>query len=100
MVVFGGFTTDGEPSNDLFKFYFNENRWERIYIQNGADQPSPRIGHSAIIYQDSMYIFGGKDTEDRFDDMWRFDLQSNTWSQVECGNNPVARSGHTAQVWG
>ena len=32
MVVFGGFTTDGEPSNDLFKFYFNENRWERIYI--------------------------------------------------------------------
>ena len=99
MVIFGGFTTDGEPSNDVFKYHFLENKWERVNPEC-KELPSPRIGHSAVIYEDNMYVFGGKDTEERFDDMWKFDLKTNVWSIVDSNDCPVPRSGHTAQIWG
>jgi N-acetylneuraminic acid mutarotase len=32
MVIFGGFTTDGERSNDLYRYYFKDNKWEKINV--------------------------------------------------------------------
>jgi hypothetical protein len=35
--------------------------------------PPPRAGHSAIVYGDSMILFGGKDDENnKLNDLWIF----------------------------
>eukprot|EP00040_Diaphanoeca_grandis_P037096 m.240056 g.240056 ORF g.240056 m.240056 type:complete len:1146 (+) comp33756_c1_seq1:491-3928(+) len=47
-----------------------------------------------------MYVFGGSEDEGSyFDDVWIFDTQTNTWSDVTPTTaTPMARIGHTATV--
>ena len=42
------------------------------------------------------YLYGGRDGSTVFDDLWRFDLQADTWTQLSPKNVPPARFGHTA----
>jgi hypothetical protein len=73
--IFGGF--DGTSRvNDFYEFDFTTMTWKRI-ISNissnnvgvgaragrdrGSSPPSPRHSHSVVVYQDSMYLFGGYD---------------------------------------
>jgi hypothetical protein len=46
--------------------------WKELVGRGKA--PSPRFGHSAVVYQhDKMYIFGGYDGVDR-NDLYCFDF--------------------------
>lgn len=80
MYVFGGFV-DGDRVNFTYKFNFKLGEWKIIILQEGTPRPSQRAGHSAVICNDPdtglpyMYIFGGKDNEDRqLNDLWRLNL--------------------------
>ena len=43
----------------------------------GQTKPVGRSGHSAVLYENGMYIFGGKDDDNnKLNDLWRFDLSS------------------------
>ncbi|MDQ3871611.1 MAG: hypothetical protein M3301_08365 [Chloroflexota bacterium] len=45
----------------------------------------------------TAYLFGGRSGGRAFDDLWRFDLERNTWQRVaSSGERPQARFGHTA----
>lgn len=98
MLIFGGFV-NGERVNDIYRYYFKENKWEKV--QNlGEQSPSPRAGHSAIIYGDSMIIFGGTDEEkDKLNDTWEFNLTNNQWRKLEASDPPLPRSGHSACLY-
>lgn len=98
MVIFGGFV-EGQRMNDIYRYYFKENKWEKV--QNlGIDSPQPRAGHSSIIYGDSLFIFGGKDEENnKLSDVWEFNFNTSQWALQETQNTPVARSGHSACLY-
>ena len=79
MIIFGGFA-DGQRTNELIKYSFQENKWGKIEIAAGHPKPEPRSGHTAVIYQNGMYVFGGKDDENKkLNDFWRLDLLTLTW---------------------
>jgi len=81
MVVFGGFS-NGIRTNDIHRFFFNENQWEQVKPMSHA-VPSPRAGHSAVLYQDQMIVFGGKDEENnKLNDVWVFDFVTSKWGEV------------------
>jgi hypothetical protein len=46
MIIFGGFV-NGVRSNEIFRYYFNDNRWELVQ-QMSEECPPPRAGHSAV----------------------------------------------------
>jgi Rab9 effector protein with kelch motifs len=76
MVIFGGFLPNGERTNDIFMYYFKENKWEKVSVL-GLDLPRPRAGHSALVFGDSMVIFGGRDEEsNKLNDIWVFNFTS------------------------
>jgi N-acetylneuraminic acid mutarotase len=78
MIVFGGFT-NGSRVNDLHRYYFHENKWEKI-VPLSKQLPSPRSGHSTIIKDDSMIVFGGKDDENnKLNDIWELHLSTLKW---------------------
>ena len=81
-------------------FDFDNSTWEHLK----AKEPSPqaRAGHSATIYQDKMYIFGGKDEDnEKLKDFWSFDFETSTWEQLQCDEQSIAaRSGHSCEVYG
>lgn len=39
-----------------------------------------RASHSASIYGDKMYVFGGQDDDNnKLGDLWEFDMASSAW---------------------
>ncbi len=61
--------------------------------------PAPREDHTWVITPDgaTAYLFGGRDGDTIFDDLWAYDLATDAWSQVtDAGTGPAARFGHNA----
>ena len=99
LIVFGGFINSGERMNDMYRYYFKENKWERV-IMMGGDVPAPRSGHSAVIYSDSMFVFGGKDNDNnRLNDIWEFNFSTYQWTYIPALDPPLPRSGHSANIY-
>ena len=97
--------------HDTWSFSFKTHRWTIMNEGKGL-APSPRYGHSAFVYEGSMYLFGGDDGDHRasptnyrshhFVDLWRFDLSKMTWSEVKevTGPKPPPRSLHASALIG
>jgi N-acetylneuraminic acid mutarotase len=88
--VFGGF--DGTSRvNDLFEFEFSTKCWQQISSRRETLPPSPRHSHSALVFENSLFIFGGYDGSYR-SDFHEFDFVSSTWNTVSStGRPPRAR---------
>ncbi|KAK8202245.1 Negative regulator of mitotic exit [Zalaria obscura] len=109
--IFGG-QVEGFFFNDLVAFDLNalqqaSNRWE-ILIQNTIDGgpphgqiPPARTNHSMVTWNDKLYLFGGTDGVQWFNDVWSYDPRTNSWTQLECiGYIPAAREGHASALVG
>lgn len=94
---FGGYTKkDGDYFNDLFEFNIPRAHWSRIDAEN---QPSVRTDHSCIMYEASLYIFGGFDARSRFQDLHQYNIDDREWVEIPPeGNTPMGRFGHSAVV--
>jgi Kelch motif protein len=60
-----------------------------------------RCGHSAVIWNDAMYVYGGFNGLTYFDDMYRYEFATNSWSKICALGSPSSagkRNGHTAVV--
>jgi N-acetylneuraminic acid mutarotase len=98
MIIYGGFE-DGIRTNSIYRYYFRENKWEKINILS-TNFPSPRAGHSSIMFGEKMAIFGGRDDENnKLNDIWLFDFSTYAWEYEECEHAPIARAGHTASLY-
>jgi len=84
--------------------------WEELETDSG---PSARSGHTATLYSNFMFIFGGVFQSTSYDELWRFDFgspsnrrfltfhpESNSWSMLETRYSPPPRSGHTTFLFG
>ena len=78
MYIFGGKDEENNKLNDTWKFNFSTRQWS--YIDAG-EQPLPRSGHSASIFQESyMIIYGGIfEVTKELNDMHIFDLKNDKW---------------------
>ncbi|KAK8088767.1 kelch domain-containing protein [Apiospora hydei] len=106
--IFGG-QVEGYFMNDLAAFDLNQlqapnNRWE-VLIENTDTAPSKgkvppaRTNHSMVTYGDKLYLFGGTNGFQWFNDVWCYDPAINQWSQLDCiGYIPVPREGHAAAL--
>ena len=56
------------------------NNWEALKLRN---TPESRRGHSAVVYDKKMYIFGGlKEGRGFLNEMFEFDPKENIWKKV------------------
>ncbi|ETI47587.1 hypothetical protein L916_07974 [Phytophthora nicotianae] len=97
LIVFGGW--DGRDTlNDLYEYSFVTNEWRKM--ETTGNSPPHRYRHTAVIFGDNMFVFGGVDkTHSRFNDLQRLDLVTNTWSEVcTTGSIPSSRTFHRAVV--
>ncbi len=115
--IFGGLGYDSVGVsgilNDLWKYSPKDNLWTWMSGDNLADQsgvygtksvahqnnkPGGRFDHNGILAQDGIiYIFGGKGydsagTNNRLNDLWKYDPKENLWTWVS-GDNLVSQTG-------
>ncbi|KAH7176561.1 hypothetical protein EDB81DRAFT_897866 [Dactylonectria macrodidyma] len=102
--IFGG-QVEGFFMNDLSAFDLNQlqmpnNRWEILVAGDTSPKlPAARTNHSMVTYNDKMYLFGGTNGFQWFNDVWCYDPALNTWTQLDCiGYIPAPREGHAAAL--
>lgn len=104
--VFGG-DNGKQMLNDLIRFDVKEKSWGRAFSLGSA--PAPRYHHSAVVYENSMFIFGGY-TGDIWsnsnltnkNDLLEYKFQNGQWVEWKFIPNtkvPVPRSAHGAAVY-
>lgn len=77
---------------------FNQPSWRRITPARG---PAAREDHTWTVDDEGRYayLFGGRDGGKDFDDLWRYDLENDSWERLSPpGGSPQPRFGHSA-VW-
>lgn len=105
-VTFGGYV-NGSRVDDVIKFNIaGQVACEHLAGEEKGTKggPSCRASVSAGAYDSKIYVFGGQEDDNKkMNDMWRYDLQSNAWSQIQQpddGYKPTPRSGHSSVVYG
>ncbi|CAJ2499968.1 Uu.00g028210.m01.CDS01 [Anthostomella pinea] len=114
LVVFGG--GDGPAYyNDVYVLDTINFRWHRPRIV-GDRIPSARRAHTACLYKNGIYVFGGGDGVRALNDIWRLDVSdvhkmswklvsgpssgSGSKDSASSSNKPKARGYHTANMVG
>ena len=66
----------------------------------GSEHPSKRWGHSVILYNKTMIIFGGRHLQRSLSNIYSLDFTTLTWTKIEPNNiPPQARDSHSAVLY-
>lgn len=70
--------------------------WE--FLDCGGEVPQSRSGHTCALHRNRyLYIFGGFDGSNCFDDLYVLDLDVRSWRKIEAGGDrPSGRASHSA----
>lgn len=99
VLIFGG-SAPGRCFNDLHWFDLDKRKFTPLVFDGRA--PAQRSGHCACsVGNASMFVFGGNTTRTSFNDLWEFQVLTNSWHQVKStGVTPSGRVGHTITAVG
>jgi ketosteroid isomerase-like protein/N-acetylneuraminic acid mutarotase len=95
-VFFGGtfYTVNLSPAlvyGDMWEYDLKTNTLAEIRYANQG--PGPRLGMEIVIKDDMLYAFGGYDQSFKaHNDLWSFNLLTNTWQQLKQDNDPASPS--------
>jgi N-acetylneuraminic acid mutarotase len=91
--------TFNEIKNDLWRYKFEDKQWERVHVESGCALPA-KTEHSAVIYQNKMYLFGGYSGEYFTNTLYAYDFEKNECTHVvTSGDVPSVRSAHVGVVY-
>jgi hypothetical protein len=89
----------GEPAASVGLAEATSFTWAEISVGGGA--PAAREDHTWTVDPAGAYayLYGGRDGETTFGDLWRYDLAADSWEELQPGGTaPESRFGHVA-VW-
>jgi dynein heavy chain len=105
---FGGHHSPSARLNDTWYFVVKEMGWQRVgpdpdnteNQESSIHAPAPRANTAACLYNDKIYLFGGHGghgyRREAFNDLYTFDLETDSWEKLEYKNNaPEGRGGHS-----
>lgn len=95
MYVFGGERSAYEYS-DVWKYSFEQDQW-MFQAPVNSSTALGRHDHSAVVYDDAMYVYGGRSPSPR-DDFWKYDFKTMEWVPMPTSPKMSARFGHGAAV--
>jgi N-acetylneuraminic acid mutarotase len=78
--VFGGFSDD-LLCNEVYKFDLDTQKWLKVSKENPFGD-FDLYYHSAIVYQNSMIVFGGFHDNQQKNDLYSFDLITYEWRNI------------------
>ncbi|XP_075233105.1 attractin-like protein dsd isoform X2 [Lycorma delicatula] len=102
------------PKQLIYVYDFNGKVWETYHMES-RNIPTPRYGHSAVLFGDKIYMYGGVKIGGQVcNELWAFDVSAKTWENItvkaeQCQINinnssttslcgPLKSSGHTATL--
>ncbi|KAL8183127.1 UNVERIFIED_CONTAM: hypothetical protein K2H54_018397 [Gekko kuhli] len=108
LYIFGGMVDSAftQKKNPFWLYDTDSAKWlqcQLTAVEGEGTAPSNRKGHSAVIYQGSMYMYGGYfDIKGVSQEFWTFHFDTKQWCPVPgtvYGGSPGPRHGHAAVVY-
>jgi len=85
--IFGGY--DGfNRVNDFFEYNVDCDSWQEVIFDGRDGPPTPRHSHSAVVYEDCLYVFGGYDGNYK-NDFYKFNFTKNHWSKIKHNDSEI-----------
>ena len=88
MYIFGGYGGSGFARRD-----FNDvcvldlEIWEWRQVECNGEAPAPRSGHQCVAALENIYVIGGWNSLEQFDDLHILDTVNNAWTKPECSGD-------------
>ena len=97
IVLFGGCGTSGQDNNETWVYDLSDNKWQNKSLTNPTptNYPSSRYvcGFSSIWGTNKVILFGGKSQSNYYNDIWIYDVDTNTWVEKKpTGSKPSTRT--------
>jgi hypothetical protein len=93
LIIFGG--KSNSYLNDVW--IYQNGDWKIAAKMTPA--PTPRYGHSAVVYNQHMFVYGGYDNDGFVcDELWIFDLNTQSWKEHKIIAQLPALFQHSATV--
>lgn len=95
ILVFGGRGVADQCYNDMHILDTDAMAWRQLTTKGRP--PPPRGGHTCVVLDDMLIVWGGYGGDAFFDDMFMFNTTSLTWQKIATfGEHPTPRAGHSA----
>jgi len=92
LLVFGG-QDAGAYLNDLWKYDITADSWTQISPSGTLPHIRGHSNHAFDHINGDFIIFGGASADPIcFDDLWKYNVSTNTWSEVSLSNKPGMRA--------
>ena len=87
MWLYGGYNFDVRFPDDLYFLDPDQGSWtsKSSSFTNSSNVPLLRYEHSTVVWNNSLFVFGGKliENETTVGELWKYDVLSHNWSLVE-----------------
>lgn len=93
MYIFGGYSVGPSYSDiNVYKVDLETYELEIIEAKEGQVRPFGRSAHSAVVWKDYMYVFGGWDGTESNNSLFKFNFLTHEWTKVtlKLGGGAVA----------
>ncbi|CAG9313184.1 unnamed protein product [Blepharisma stoltei] len=102
--IFGGYSSSYNVTimNNLIKLDLTSSEITYTVLSYEFKSPSPRKSHSLCSSEAKLYLFGGQNGNDYYNDLWELDPENPTsWQSIlTSGDIPSPRSGHASDSQG
>ncbi|KAK5882859.1 hypothetical protein CesoFtcFv8_021401 [Champsocephalus esox] len=99
MWVVGGYSFNYSNYHMVLNYNLESSTWDVVPVSSG---PLYRYGHSLVLHQDDIYMFGGKlesKSANVTDELWVFNIPRRTWSpRKPAPPPPFGVEGHSAHL--
>ncbi|XP_028993270.1 ras guanine nucleotide exchange factor F isoform X2 [Betta splendens] len=99
MLVYGGYVDIKGSSPDFWSLNFDTMAWSQLSESQNSSGPGPRHNHSAVVYDNCMYLFGGLRGLRELRDFWRWNSSSHMWTSLRTKSGPSKLIGHSAATY-
>ncbi|KAG8125212.1 hypothetical protein E2320_020446 [Naja naja] len=98
MYIYGGYIDIKGASQEFWAFHLDTKQWAPLLAASSGNNPGPRHGHSAVVYGNGMYLFGGLMGLSEQKDFWMWDFIATNWSSIRKSQGPPRLVGHSASI--
>jgi len=99
MYLFGGYSGSlGYRDTAIYEYNFDTK--QTVRIEAVGSLPPDRSAHTAVVYKDHMYIFGGWDGTESNNDFYSYHFDTRQWAEVAAQGPPPPRiRSHSAVLY-
>ena len=99
MIIYGGQDLNEGPQSGLWSIeigQFGYGAWEKMEVKDKGGVSR----HSAIVYKDKMFVFGGTNGYEEFNRTLVLDLKTLKWTEINAKDNlPPSLDSHTGNLY-